>query len=127
MISEIFDSLDAQLTALTVALQCPNPDARGLQTQFLTLQQGIQQQVLPLAMEDTLAPETQLQIQPLLTEMNRTLRLLGMDVAFLQTAKQPLKVQQRQQQMGQRLEQLSGFCQGLKAALADAVESDPEK
>lgn len=127
MISEIFDRLDAQLTALTAALQQSNPDTRVLQSQFLTLQQAVQQAVLPLAMEDTLAPATRSQIQPLLTEMNRTLRLLGMDVAFLQTAKQPLKVQQRQQQMGQRLEQLSGFCQGLKAALADAVKADPEK
>lgn len=41
--------------------------------------------------------------------MNRTLRLLAMDVAFLQAARQPMKRQQRQRQLWRNFSSFRGF------------------
>jgi hypothetical protein len=47
-----------------------------------------------------------------------------MDVAFLQAARQSLTAQQRQQQMGDKLGQLLGFCEALIQTLTDVPASD---
>lgn len=91
-----------------------NPDARRLQSQFLTLQQGFQTQVLPLV-GDELPPALQTDWVSGQTEINRQLRLMGMDVAWLQTARQAITVQQRQAQMCDRIDSILGFCQTLLA------------
>ncbi|MFQ4140442.1 heterocyst frequency control protein PatD [Nodosilinea sp. PGN35] len=90
-----------------------NPDGGRLQAQFLIAQQHFQHQLLPLGDE---LPST----QPVLTEINRTLRLLAMDVAFLQAARQSTTTQQRQRLLGAKVQQLLGFCAALERAIADA-------
>ncbi|HZG39821.1 MAG TPA: heterocyst frequency control protein PatD [Nodosilinea sp.] len=105
-------NLRSQLQSLTTLVQAANPDGQSLQAQFLLAQQQFQQQLLPLGEEMTSA-------QPVLTEMNRTLRLLAMDVAFLQAARQSATTQRRQRQMVEKLEQLLGFCQALEQAIAE--------
>ena len=112
MSDAIVKTLQNQLLSLRQQVQQAHPDGRTLQQSFLVAQQGFQQDVLPL-LEADWEPAALAQVQPILTEMNRTLRLLGMDVAFLQTARQSMTTQQRQRQMIDRLEQLEGFCQGL--------------
>jgi signal recognition particle subunit SEC65 len=68
---------------------------------------------------------------PFQTEMNRALRLLGIDVTFLQSAQNPMTVQKRQAQMRQRLRQLLDFSRELRTTLtqiatktSDSNESD---
>ncbi len=107
------DSLIAYLSELLTLAQQANPDGRALQEQFLLAQQHFQAQILPLG------EAASLPLQPILTEMNRTFRLLAMDIAFLQAARQPLKAQQRQHQLGEKLQQLLGFCEALQQAAAD--------
>lgn len=104
------ETLRSHLQALVTLASAPQPDGRRLQEQFLLAQQHFQHQILPLG-------ELQPAVQPVLTEMNRGFRLLAMDVAFLQAARQSLTTQQRQRQMGDKLEQLLGFCDGLEQAI----------
>ncbi|MBW4463701.1 MAG: heterocyst frequency control protein PatD [Nodosilinea sp. WJT8-NPBG4] len=106
------ETLRSHLQTLVDLAQSANPDGRALQAQFLLAQQQFQHQMLPLG-EDL--PSA----QPVLTEINRTLRLLAMDVAFLQTARQSTTAQQRQQQMLEKLGQLLSFCQALEQAIAN--------
>lgn len=109
--SQVFQS---HLSALKPLCQRANPDPRALQSTFLALQQIFQDQILPLA---TARAAEAITLQPLLTELNRTLRLLAMDVAFLQTARQPATQQQRQRQMIAKVAQIETFAQAIQRAL----------
>jgi hypothetical protein len=100
------ETLRSHLQTLETLARAPNPDGRRLQEQFLLTQQLFQQQIMALG-------EPYPPVQPVLTEMNRTFRLLAMDVAFLQAARQAITAQQRQRQMIDKLEQLLGFCEAL--------------
>jgi hypothetical protein len=62
-------------------------------------------------------------VQPILTEMNRTLRLLAMDVAFMQTSRNAQTTQQRQQQLNHKTDQLLSFCEALRQAVATADDA----
>jgi nitrogen fixation/metabolism regulation signal transduction histidine kinase len=109
-------TFQVHLSAFSALCRDANPDARELQGRFLTVQQWFQQQILPLATDSHPA------LQPLLTEMNRTLRLVAMDVAFLQTARQPITRQQRQRQMLTKLAQIEAFATAIQQSL-DGQES----
>lgn len=90
-----------------------NIDGLSLQQEFLAIQQLYQQQLLPTLMAaDSAAPLMTYQ-----TEINRSLRLLGVDVTFLQTAKNSITRQKRQVQMQQRLKTLLDFSRGLREQL----------
>jgi hypothetical protein len=106
-------ALTAYLCQLQTLCQRANPNGLALQEQFLLAQQHFQTQVLPLGENGSTSR------QPVLTEMNRTFRLLAMDVAFLQTARQPLKAQQRQHQMDEKIQQLLAFCQALSQVASE--------
>ena len=106
------ETLRSHLQALVGLAQSANPNGRVLQAEFLLAQQQFQHQLLPLGEDLPIA-------QPVLTEMNRTLRLLAMDVAFLQTARQSTTTQQRQQLLLEKLGQLLTFCQALEQAIAN--------
>ncbi|TVP69824.1 MAG: hypothetical protein EA342_02715 [Leptolyngbya sp. LCM1.Bin17] len=109
MATDLIQTLHTQLNQLRSVGQQANPDSQLLQQRFLEAQQQFQTQVLPLGDRADAAPN----LQPILTEMNRTFRLLGMDVAFLQAARQSVTAQQRQQQLGDKLQRLLDFCQAL--------------
>ncbi|PZU96422.1 MAG: hypothetical protein DCF32_21720 [Leptolyngbya sp.] len=108
------ETLRSHLQTLVDLAQSANPSGRNLQAQFLLTQQHFQHHLLPLGEN---LPST----QPVLTEINRTLRLLAMDVAFLQTARQSATTQQRQRQMLAKLGQLLTFCRALEQAIANEV------
>ncbi|MBW4484792.1 MAG: heterocyst frequency control protein PatD [Tildeniella torsiva UHER 1998/13D] len=108
------ETLRSHLQTLVDLAQTANPDGHALQAQFLLAQQHFQHQMLPLG--DDLPSA-----QPVLTEINRTLRLLAMDVAFLQAARQSTTAQQRQRQMVEKLGQLLNFCEALALAIANEV------
>ena len=105
------------LGALQASVTKANIDGRSLQQQFLETQQLYQQQLLPTLVESPSAAT----LMTYQTEINRALRLLGMDVTFLQSAKNPTTQQKRQAQMQQRLKTLLEFSQGLQAELADSI------
>jgi hypothetical protein len=107
-----FASLRSQLSYChTLSQSTPLEEVSIFHQQVLALQQGFQGQVLPL----TTAADPQL--QPILTELNRCLRLLAMDVAFWRSSREPLTQQQRQQQIGERLAQLGMLLEMLSDRL----------
>ncbi len=110
---EAVQTLTTQVNHLSEQCRLSNPDGKTLQPIFLMIQQTFQRQVLPLGDEVT-HPET---VQPILTEMNRILRLLGTDIAFMQAARKSMTVQQRQAQMAEKLQKLLAFCEALRKAL----------
>jgi septum formation inhibitor MinC len=62
---------------------------------------------------DELDPAIAHQVQSFNVEIDKQLRLLSMDVMFLQAAKQPSTAEQRLNQMGDRLTLLVRYCNGL--------------
>ncbi|HEY9881563.1 MAG TPA: heterocyst frequency control protein PatD [Leptolyngbyaceae cyanobacterium] len=116
--------LQTQLSQLESMISQANPDATALQQYFLTVQQHFQVGILGIT--QTLPEALAVAAQPLLVEMNRTFRLLGMDIAFLQTARNPLTQQQRQKQMRDRIRQLHNFCRGLIGLENNAVDTTEE-
>lgn len=112
--SELLQSFIENLKALQTSAATANVDGRSLQQQFLEAQQLYQQQLLPTLVESPAAAS----LMTYQTEINRALRLLGMDVTFLQSAKNPMTQQKRQAQMQQRLQTLLEFSQGLQAELS---------
>jgi hypothetical protein len=114
-IGELLAAFIEALQGLQEQATQSNIDGRSLQQQFLVAQQLYQQQLLPSLVE-TPAAATLVTYQ---TEINRALRLLGMDVTFLQSAQNPMTQQKRQAQMQQRLKTLLEFSEGLQAELGD--------
>jgi hypothetical protein len=112
-------SLQNHLTHLATSGHQANPDGALLQQQFLVAQQQFQGDVLP-SLTDPAVPQT---VQPILTEMNRTLRLLAMDVAFMQTSRNAQTTQHRQQQLNHKTDQLLSFCEALLQAVATADDA----
>lgn len=80
---------------------------------LLSLQKFFQTQIQPIESENY-------QVRSLLVEINKQMRLLGMDLLFLQTAKQPETVQQRISQLHDRLDLLTKYCEGILAIDADS-------
>ena len=105
--------LIAQLQQLQAAATEPNLTAQSLQPQVTSLQQLYQQQLLP-ALIASPAASTLVTYQ---TEINRALRLLGMDATFLRSAKTPQTQAKRLVQLQDRLRILLEFSQGLQAEL----------
>jgi len=87
-------------------------DRPTLQSHLANLQQYFQTQILPLDMQ-TLPDETGLRVHGLQVEMNKQLRLIGTDALFLRAAKQPETMQQRLRQIGDRLQLLKRYCDGV--------------
>jgi hypothetical protein len=78
-------------------------------THLQTLYQ--QQIMLLLSLEEE--PELSYQIQSYGTEIHKQLQLLKMDAAFLQAARRPETIAQRQNQIRDRLNLLIGYCTHL--------------
>lgn len=94
----------------TIAM--PLPELPRLQQSLLEVQQFFQQIVRSLSIND-LGPADAARVQSYQTEMSKQLRLLGMDVMFLQAARQSETIQQRQAQVSDRLQTLIGYCEAL--------------
>ena len=87
-------------------------DAPRLRQSFLEAQQFFQQQIVSLDAGD-LETADEPRVRSYQTEMSKQLRLLGMDVMFLQAARQPGTAKGRQQQVGDRIQTLIGYCNTL--------------
>lgn len=109
--TNLYSSFRRSLQALQTQAVQANPDVSNLQAEFLTVQQYYQMRILSaelLERED--AGINLSRLMSYQTEMSKELRLLGMDIMFLQTAKKAMSVQQRQSQVRDRLERLIGYC-----------------
>ena len=87
-------------------------NAPGLRLRVASLQQMFQQQIVPLADEDTQIPHNSRE-QSYQTEMSKQLRLLELDVMFFQGARQPATAQARLQTISDRLTTLMQYCEAI--------------
>ena len=94
----------------TVAM--PFPDLSRTQQNLLEIQQFFQQIIGSLNI-NALERADEAWVQSYQTEMSKQLHLLGMDVMFLQAARQSETIQQRQTQIRDRLQTLIGYCEAL--------------
>jgi hypothetical protein len=107
------------LQALQTRVLQANPDVPSLHADFLDLQQYFQSAILSAEPFD----EDEVNIARLMsyqTEISKELRLLGMDMMFLQAARKAMSIQQRQAQMRDRLERLMGYCDRIMELLKQA-------
>ncbi len=86
-------------------------DLRAALTQ---MQQFFQSRVLSLNL-GALPPELEHRVQSFQVEIDKQLRLLGMDLTFLQAARQVETIEQRRHQVKERIGILSRYCDGLLA------------
>ena len=106
---QAYEALRQQIHQLSAAIAVNQPDPRQLQQQFLQCQQVFQQRIIALAgagLSDSLLP----QVQSYEVELNKQFRLMGVDVMFLQSARQSSTRNQRQAQMRDRLKLLLTYC-----------------
>lgn len=88
-------------------------DASQLYQKFLEAQQFFQQQILSLDAND-LNQDTQARIRSYQTEISKQLRLLEMDIRFLQAAKAEATATARQIQISDRLKTLQSYCEAIE-------------
>lgn len=106
---QAYQALQQQIHELSATIALNQPDPRQLQQQFLQCQQFFQQSIMALAGEgltDDLLP----QVQSYEVEVNKQFRLMGVDVMFLQSARQSATRTQRQAQMRDRVQLLLTYC-----------------
>ncbi|WP_327331748.1 heterocyst frequency control protein PatD [Calothrix rhizosoleniae] len=106
---QAFVNLLEQLRNYTITAE---PDAPQLQQQIMSLRKFYQQQILTLAPEDT-ENQNLSQINSYHTEISKQLRLLEMDMIFLQGARQTTTVQTRLQAINDRLNTLIQYCDAI--------------
>ncbi|MEB3358786.1 MAG: heterocyst frequency control protein PatD [Synechococcales bacterium] len=116
-----YGALRQSLEQLAGVVADPAGDGDAIERLFQTTQQQAQS-VISADFEDlegAIAPR----LRSYRTEINRQLRLLGTDVLFLKTSRQPQTSQQRRAQMGDRLQQLMGYCTA-SLELGDSTHGD---
>lgn len=87
-------------------------DTPRLRQNFLEAQQFFQQQIVSLDAGD-LDPDTQPRVRSYQTEMSKQLRLVGMDVVFLQAARQEETTKARHHSLGERIQTLISYCDAV--------------
>jgi hypothetical protein len=100
------------LRQLKITVTRANPDLASLHADFLEVQQMFQLRIMDTDLAQ-IDPAVVSQVQSYQTEINKQMRLLGMDVMFLQAARQPTTTQQRQAQMSDRINTLIRYCNAL--------------
>ncbi|BAZ50752.1 hypothetical protein NIES4103_33690 [Nostoc sp. NIES-4103] len=81
-------------------------DAPELRQRLASLQQMFQQQIVPLADEDS-------RVLSYRTEISKQLRLLEIDIMFFQGARQVATAKTRLETIGDRLSTLIGYCDAI--------------
>lgn len=100
------------LEQLQAAIAAADVDRVVVTAKVAQAQQVFQHSIFPLETTE-LDPALLAQFQSCRTEMHKQIRLLGMDVMLLQAARQSANIQQRQAQMGDRVQMLIGYCKVL--------------
>lgn len=110
-----------QLTALQQQLAQPDRDPIPVKPAVTQLQLFFQS-VLWQRHADEFPPQIGHLVQSYQVEIDKQLRLLSLDATFLQAARQPTTIAQRQQQMDDRLQMLLRYCEAVMHAGAPAEE-----
>jgi hypothetical protein len=97
---------------LTTMVNPLSTDQTALKAGLQELQKFFKQE-LTAPDGDGPALEADGQVRALWVEVDKQLRLLAMDITFLQSARQPVTRSQRQGQIGDRLNRLLRYCDGL--------------
>ena len=84
-------------------------DPLTLHNSFSEAQQFFQHQIVSLDAGDLEAGDES-RVRSYQTEISKQLRILGMDVKFLQAARQEETIKARQMQLLERLKMLQGYC-----------------
>jgi glutathione S-transferase len=114
MVSEAYQdfylSFQRELLQFQNTLQ-KRENSSALQKAFQELQQSLQSL---LALDNSqLDAASAAKLQSYQTEMSRLMRLLGMDILFLQAARQSATADQRLQQASDRVERLLQYCEAV--------------
>ncbi len=107
-----YQELKQALEQLQQAATSVQLDAPGLQQSYLETQKFFQQQIVSLDAGE-LEPADEPRVRSYQTEMSKQLRILGMDVMFLQAARQPGTATGRQLQLRDRIQTLISYCDVL--------------
>ncbi|MGG6295139.1 heterocyst frequency control protein PatD [Leptolyngbya sp. AN02str] len=107
----LYQTFEQQVEELRSLALAANPDPLRVQESFIKAQQHFQTHIATSGV--AIAPEYEPMVQSIQVEINKQLRLLAMDVMYLQTARQAMTTQRRQAQMGDRLQLLQTYCQNL--------------
>lgn len=102
---------EALLQLHTVVMR-ENPDGALLKEKFQSCQQIFQCQIANLTDKDR-EPSEMARWQSFQTEVHRLLRLLEMDVMFLQASRRSTTAAARAISMSERIKTLIGFCDAL--------------
>lgn len=87
-------------------------DPTSLRQNFEHVQKLFHEKILSLD-NDNLDPSVGSRVQSFLTELNKQMRLLGIDVMFLQASRQSATKEQRLVQIRSRIETLISYCNAL--------------
>jgi septum formation inhibitor MinC len=107
-----YQKFSQMLQQISQATAASGLDAQKLRHNFLAAQQFFQQQIVSLDSSE-LDPADESKVRSYQTEMSKQLNLLGMDVTFLQAARQSETAKTRQEQILQRLQTLTRYCDAL--------------
>ena len=108
---QTYQKLQQQVTEVSQAID-DNEHAANLKASVADLQTFFQTHVWMLDLVP-LNPASAHQIRSFNVEIDKQLRLLSMDAMFLQAAKQPTTIDQRLNQMRDRVTLLLQYCNGL--------------
>ena len=107
-----YQELAAFLDELRTNVTTDKLNTNQLRLNFTHLQTFFLQQIIPLVNANS-------QEQSYKTEISKQLRLLEVDIMFLQGAKQLTTLQSRLKTIEERIDKLSGYCQAIIQPLAD--------
>lgn len=110
-----YQALQQQVEKLQTMLTTSPIAVAALKSAISELQTLFQTNILSISIAE-LDPQLAQRIQSYQVEIDKQLRLLGMDVMFLQAARQMATVEQRQQQIRDRLNLLLRYCDALLGA-----------
>lgn len=119
MLPNFYYQIHQEFVAILQQLQADakhtEPDMLKLRQSFEDAQQFFGQQVVNL---DTSAidPRIASRVRSYHTEIDKQLRLLGVDIMFWQAARQPETANKRQTQITARIQTLIGYCEALLEA-----------
>lgn len=107
-----YQEFSAFLAQLQQTVADDNLDPNLVRQSFEQLQIFFQQQIISLD-SDSLDPSMMSRVQSFLTELNKQMRLLSIDVTFLQASRQSATTQQRLTQIRSRITTLISYCNAL--------------
>ncbi len=109
---QCYRNLMQALQQLAETVNAPNPDKPRVRASTLEMQQFFQEQILSLGMDELDQGVVSL-VQSFQTELHKQLRLLGNDVMFLFSARQPQTFERRLSEVRDRINSSIGYCEAI--------------